>query len=177
MASFDLALPDLLHHEGGLCDVKNDPGGITNMGISLRFLQQEGIDLDGDGKPTADDIRQLTHDQAAEIYRKYFWDRYGYEQIQDQRLAGKIFDMTVNMGPHQSHLNVQRALQSLGKAVQADGAMGPKSFEALGQVDPNVALKAICDTQAGFYIRLVEHKPDMRKFLAGWLKRAGWPVK
>ena len=31
-----------LAHEGGLVDDGDDPGGITNRGISLRFLQGEG---------------------------------------------------------------------------------------------------------------------------------------
>ncbi len=63
MSNFEKAVEKVLEHEGGYVDHKNDPGGATNYGISLRFVKQStGIDLDvdGDGDIDADDIKAMT---------------------------------------------------------------------------------------------------------------------
>lgn len=41
MSDFNLAIPSVLRHEGGLVDDSSDPGGITNFGISKRCLSPE----------------------------------------------------------------------------------------------------------------------------------------
>ena len=51
MTDFDLAINYVLENEGGVVDDPNDPGGLTNFGIS----QKQYPDLD---------IRDLTRDQA-----------------------------------------------------------------------------------------------------------------
>ena len=49
MSHFDTAIKKVLKHEGGYVDHKNDPGGATKYGISLRFIRQSNTDLDLDG--------------------------------------------------------------------------------------------------------------------------------
>ena len=44
MAHFDSCVQYVLRHEGGLSQDKADPGGITNFGISLRFLREVDAD-------------------------------------------------------------------------------------------------------------------------------------
>jgi lysozyme family protein len=175
MSEFAVALPIILAHEGGLVDNPADPGGVTDFGISLRFLQEHGLDLNGDGDVDGDDIRGLTHDQAGDIYRHYFWDANDYSRIADQTLATKVFDVCVNSGPHQAHTLVQRALCAVGQIVTVDGALGAKSFAAIAAADAAKLTQAICDAQADFYRNLAKQKPQLAQFLSGWLKRAAWP--
>ena len=54
---FEEAIKVILKHEGGYSNDKDDPGGATDYGISLRFLQDHDIDLNGDGKVNEMDIK------------------------------------------------------------------------------------------------------------------------
>ena len=57
MAAFEDALDLVLKHEGGYVNHPKDPGGETNYGISKRAYP----DLD---------IRHITEEEVASIYRK-----------------------------------------------------------------------------------------------------------
>lgn len=192
MANFDRAIEKTLAHEGGLVDHPEDPGGVTNYGISLRWARAEMksagddladiLDVDDDGDMDADDIRLLDRDTAKQVYRIGFWDRYRYSQVVSQDVAEKIFDMTVNMGPRQSHKNAQRALRAAGEDVVDDGIIGPATRSALNRASSGCVLAAMRSEQAGFYRMLIArnaslrkegiHVPDFRVFEKGWLRRA-----
>lgn len=174
MANFNFAIKVILRHEGGLVDNPADPGGVTNYGICFRLIKTEGIDIDRDGDVDADDIRNITREQASAIFKERFWDANNYGSIGDDVLATKIFDVCVNTGPKQAHVIVQRALCALGRQVTVDGALGPKSWAAIHACDPKKLTQAICEAQAAFYIALASKRPQLSQFLKGWLKRASW---
>lgn len=174
---WDAAIKFVLNHEGGLSNNPKDPGGITNFGISLRYLKGAGIDIDGDGDSDANDIKAMTKESAAKIYRECWWERYGYGQIDDEKLACKIFDMSVNMGSKQAHKLVQRAINCfIDPPLAVDGIFGRKSFNAIALLIregmEGQLLHEIRDICAQFYVNLAADKPDLRVFLKGWLRRA-----
>jgi len=83
--SFDIAVELVLKHEGGFTPgLLNDPGGATNFGISQRAY------------PSLD-IKNLTREQAIEIYRKDYWAEWMGE-LEDQQLANCVLDCCVNQG-------------------------------------------------------------------------------
>lgn len=174
MSHFDPAVTVVLQHEGGFVDNKNDPGGATNWGISLRWLQKQGInlDLDFDGDTDADDIRLLPRVKAIKLYRRYFWDQWGYEKISDQHVATKVFDLCVNMGSRQAHLLTQRALRAVGWPVTEDGILGPVTLARINASRGSELLPALRSEAAGFYRLLAFTKSELREFLNGWLRRA-----
>jgi hypothetical protein len=73
--TFDLAQAFTEPAEGGLVDHPNDPGGLTNLGVSLRFLKDEGIDIDGDGVISRADIYAMTPGKTKAVFRRAFWDK------------------------------------------------------------------------------------------------------
>jgi lysozyme family protein len=175
---FDSAVVVVLKHEGGYTNDKDDPGGATDYGISLRFLKDHGIDLNGDGEVNEMDIKALDIDKAIAIYKQYWWDKYHYEAINSLYYATKVFDMAVNMGGSQAHKLVQRACNQCGHNLVVDGILGGKSLGAINEIylhnrgeDLEYETR---DEQKWFYEHLAEEKPKFKKYLKGWLRRASW---
>ena len=156
---FQQAVEVVLKHEGGYVNDPTDPGGETNFGISRRSYP----DLD---------IRNLTREQAIEIYRQDFWERWGYDRIRDLAVATKVFDMAVNMGPKRAHTLLQQALGLIGSPVVVDGILGPQTLKATNEADPSRLLEALRLLSARYYWELVRLDGRRKKFLQGWLARA-----
>jgi lysozyme family protein len=165
MARFEDAIEVILAHEGGYCCNPADAGGATNWGISSRFLATHGLNIDP---------KTMTRESAVNLYRMFFWSTI-YDQIQDQTLATKIFDMAVNMGPSRAHQILQSALNFLGETLGVDGQIGRLTMAAIARHAPDYIVRAIKGKQADFYRSLVEKNPSQGVFLKGWLRRASWP--
>lgn len=174
MSQFEQAIPIILLHEGGFVNHPSDPGGATNFGVSLRYLKDAGLDIDGDGDIDSDDIRKLNAESASVIYRKYWWDKYGYERIHDQYVATKVFDMAVNMGAKQAHILLQRACNEVtgNENLTVDGILGAQSLAVINSIEPQRLIWALRNHMANFYRTLARNKPQLAPFLRGWLNRA-----
>ena len=158
-ALFEKAITLVLKHEGGYVNDPNDLGGETKYGISKRSYPHL-------------DIKNLTVEQAIEIYRRDWWDKYRYGDIKDQDVATKVFDLSVNMGPATAHRLLQEALVFLGYPVEIDGIIGPQTIAAANKADPRRLLQVLRWLAAHHYYRIAAQRPQSRAFLIGWLKRA-----
>jgi lysozyme family protein len=175
------AIARTLPLEGGWVNDPADPGGATDRGVSLRFALQEIaahpderalFDVDHDGDVDWHDIAGLTDDAAAAVYYPCVWRRYGYGSLSATLVAWKAFDICVNTGPRRAAMVLQQALASLGHAVAVDGVLGPATFAAANARIDTQLLVAMRIEQAAFYRGLAAAKPEMGRFLAGWLNRA-----
>jgi len=179
MTNFNHAVQVVLKHEGGFVHHKKDPGGATNFGISLRWLNSQGdldglddFDFDGDGDVDADDIKTMSEADARDLYHRYWWTKHNYHLLLDRDISTKIFDMAVNMGARQAHKLAQRAVRACGQLLKDDGLLGPKSFKAINACNDDVLLGALRVECKCFYKSLIKNKPDFAVFEAGWLARA-----
>jgi len=193
-AIIEPALTLIFKHEGGLNNVPGDIGGWTHWGVSLRFLRtlldEDGDgwldgDMDHDGDVDADDIKQMTREDAIRIYDLQWWQRYHYNLINatHQSIANKVMDLCVNMGPRRrdkndgtiwgAHVIVQRAINMVrpGKLVE-DGYLGSKSFAAINESNQHALLIDFRLCALDTYHALVKANPKLRKFLKGWRRRA-----
>ena len=82
---FLFAIKFVLNNEGGYSNNNNDNGGETKYGISKRMYP----DLD---------ISSLKIDEAIRIYYRDFWSTNRYYEIDDEKIAAKIFDFSINIG-------------------------------------------------------------------------------
>jgi lysozyme family protein len=176
MSCFEAAIATVLCHEGVGCDPQ-DPGGPTHYGISLRFLktldalERDGFlagDINHDGDIDAKDIQSLQRLDAIALYRRYWWEPYGYDCLTHQVIATKAFDLTVNMGAPSSHRALQRAVRAAGgSCLVEDGVLGPHTLEAVNALNADILLAAYRSEAASHYRSL--HQPRYEK---GWLNRA-----
>lgn len=92
-SNFDACLKFTLQYEGGFVNHPRDPGGATNLGITRATLARWR------GRPvTVSEVRNLKRDEAAAIYRKWYWDAVGGDTL-PYGVDLMAFDIAVNMGP------------------------------------------------------------------------------
>jgi hypothetical protein len=126
---FDKALDFVLRWEGGYSNDKDDPGGETKFGISKRSYPEVNI-------------KDLTREEAASIYRRDYWDT----MLCDSRssdLALAVFDSAVNCG-------IART------AIWLEGSRSVEDLLA---------------QRKAHYENLARKRPLMAKYLKGWMNR------
>ncbi|MBR2207201.1 MAG: hypothetical protein IJ859_00140 [Synergistaceae bacterium] len=144
---------------------KNDLGGATAYGVTwatLKTAYKVGI-------VAHDDICKLTPDEAKLIYKKNYWDKYGWEQL-EWPVCLCCLDCCINHG--QFAFILQRAAIDCGQSVVIDGKFGPKTFAALKACPPMTLAKAIYIQRKKYYQKIVARNPSQNVFLKGWLRRA-----
>lgn len=148
---FQDAFEHMLVFEGGLVDHPKDPGGITKYGISLRAYP----DLGEEG------IRNLTVDQAREIYLNDYWNAVRADDL-PSGIDFMIFDCAVNQGPGFA----RRALQNASGAL-SDGIIGPKTLTLVNsEKPPRVLLKL-----SKYRMERYQNNKNWDEFGKGWTNR------
>lgn len=186
MAKFEDAIPHIMAHEGTptnfWVDDPVDPGGETVWGWSMLTIKRLGLTPQDLGLPHRDFfpgcLKAVTRATCEGLYRRYFWNAYGYGNVVDQTVATKIMDSAVNMGPKRAAEFAQRACNTLGASpeLKVDGSLGAKSFAAINACDPAEFLKAFGAEMTAYYLRIIERNPPLVKFKKTWLRRAQWGV-
>ena len=173
---FRKATAIVLENEGGWVQHPSDPGGATNQGLTLGFLQSTRdlalCDMDGDGDIDVADVRLLDQpEEAAPIYEKYVWDRWSIEGYGDA-VGLVMYDMFVNHSPRGVATIVQRAVNSLRPGTLAeDGGYGPRTVAAAQAANQTLLLTALLREREAYYRSLVRQDPKLGEFLDGWLNR------
>lgn len=158
---FARCLPALLRHEGGFVNHPRDPGGVTNLGITLGTAKAWRLDLDGDGDVDVDDMRLLKPETAAPIYRSGYW----LPPACDRLPAGvdyMVFDLAVNSGTRRAKRYLQRVA-----GVTEDEIIGPKTLAAVAALNPVRVVERMSDLREDFYRSL----PTFDVFGRGWMRR------
>ena len=154
MKNFEEIIEQVLEHEGGYVNDPKDLGGETKYGITKRFYPDV-------------DIKNLTVEQAKEIYKKDYWDRNRVESL-PQELWHIFFDMCVNMGRRTAVKVLQRAANNKGRNIDVDGGLGPMTIKALKGVE----LDRVRAFRVKYYVDLITARPEQEKFYLGWFRRA-----
>ena len=170
MTRFDNAFNYLINNEGGYSDDPLDHGGATNYGITQDALSEFNC-THNEGLP--DSVKDLNKEQAKVFYQIRYWLPC-FEQINDERIAIKIWDHHVNMdnGPMPSKA-VKLAQLALNTAVHTgepplvvDGIMGPKTIDDINS-SSYAWFMSEYKRQLGYFYRGL----NQPHFLKGWLAR------
>ena len=144
--TFDQAFERLMGHEGGYVNDPRDPGGETKWGISKRSYP--GVD-----------IKSLTRQGAAEIYRRDFWDPLGQAPA---AVKFQVFDFAVNSGISTAVRKLQAAI-----GVADDGHWGPVSAARLASMSETDVLMRY----AAQRLRFVAALSTFATYGRGWVNR------
>lgn len=146
--TFEIAIDRILSAEGGYVDDPNDPGMETKYGISKRSYPQV-------------DIKNLTRDEAKQIYKRDFWDPVANAGIHGD-VVFQVLDFAVNSGGSVAVQYLQRAA-----GVADDGHLGPVSVAAINDTPMPVLLLTYLALRLEFMTKL-KNWPHAGK---GWARR------
>lgn len=152
---FEKAFIELIGVEGGYVNDPTDRGGETKYGISKRSYPKLNI-------------KQLTLDDAKQIYYNDFWLKYDVDWFaKEYRFL--VFDMLVNHGPKGTGLILQRSVNNKCgfKKLKIDGAFGRRSKQAFKTKTPE--LNRVLAYRAKYFVDIVRRNPSQEKYLYGWL--------
>ena len=154
--NFERALAIVLRHEGGFVNNPNDPGGMTNNGITKKVYDAYM------GKVTTEqEMRDMPENHVAEIYKKQYWDRVNADSLASG-LDLSVFDWAVNSG-------CGRAVKALQKCVgvKQDGGLGPITLKSVNEHDAEELIEMMSVERETFYRKL----KTFEHFGKGWLRR------
>lgn len=180
MPSVEDIAREIAAREGGYVNDPDDPGGATNHGVTLATMRRLGIDLDGDGRVGASDVKRLTRARAEQIFVEEYFRKPGLGLL-PQAVQASVFDMYVNAGAEAVRL-LQRLLNDMGYAVAVDGVIGPQTAAAAiaaAERAPDLFADAYGIARRDYYYALAGRRPASRKFArrrdggkGGWILRA-----
>lgn len=155
---FDDCIGYVLENEGGWVMNPADPGGATNMGITLKLFSS----LYPNQTILRSDLEKLTVEGAKQIYFNKFWSPLHLDEVQSDTVATAILDMSVNQGPNTA---VKLAQAACGFTI-CDGIMGPSTVAKLNATDAHVFIYLFMKECVNHYLDL-----NMPVFIKGWLAR------
>jgi lysozyme family protein len=171
---------EIVAREGGYVNDPDDPGGATKYGVTIHTMRRLGLDLDGDGAVTPDDVRRLSKDRAVDIFVTHYFERPRIAEL-PRALQASVFDMYVNAGANAVKI-LQRLLNQMGWKVAVDGAVGPQTIAAAKQAAaeaPEHFADAYGIARRNYYYALGDRRPASRKYArrrdggkGGWITRA-----
>lgn len=136
---FERAFDLLMQNEGGYVNDTNDSGGETKYGISKRAYPHLNI-------------RDISIEQAKEIYRRDYWDKCKCDFLPDY-LSVAVFDYAVNSGIKQAIKDLQKSL-----GVTIDGIIGNQTIGAANSKPQRKILENYIEARLNFLMSLKNWK-------------------
>ena len=160
MSALDECLEFTLREEGGYVDDSRDPGGATNMGITLATYRAWCDDPHAD----AAELRALSLSTVTCIYGSDYWNRLRGGAL-PAGLDLLVFDFAVTCGTIRSARELQVALGL--PALEIDGSIGPETLLKVHLAHGSDLIARLAKRQVMFYQVL----PAFPVFGKGWLAR------
>lgn len=129
-ATFEAVMDEVFSSEGGYVNDPDDTGGETNFGIS------KGANPDVD-------VKGLTRERAAELYRERYWNKINADSL-PENIRATAMDAAVNQGV------------TWTKRALAESGGDPVRFNQL---------------RKDRYDAIVRNNPSQQKFYDGWMNR------
>lgn len=155
-SNFESALQAVLHHEGGFVNHPDDPGGMTNLGVTKK-VWEEWVGHPVDEKT----MRALTPETVGPMYKAKYWDKIKGDDL-PEGVDYVVFDAAVNSGPGRAAKWLQGCV-----GVEPDGGIGPKTLAAVAAADPATLVEDYAKRRLSFLSDL----SAWGTFGKGWSRR------
>ncbi len=165
--NFQAALGYLMSNEGGFIYDPADSGGPTKFGITIETLR-----CSRNFPVTELDVKCLTIEEAAAIYKREYWDRLYLDQVKEFKIACAMFDIAVVRGCSISARYAQEAVCQIAYSIRIDSKIGPATVEALNFVNPRHFVTVMAELTEKGFAEVVLAKPKNQRFAKGWMLRA-----
>lgn len=151
----------VFQNEGLLSDDSFDPGGLTFKGITQAVYDSYRA-KNGDSFQS---VGMMTDEECDDIYFSLYWSPMNLEVLLNDDLILDVFDHGVNTGIRTSIKLLQRLV-----GVGDDGFIGEQTSNAVQGFNGDI-VEEFKKRRKLFYVTLAQQKPQLRKFLKGWINR------
>lgn len=168
MSKVEEIMPFILKWEGGFSNHAADPGGATNMGVTIAVWKTQGYDKDGDRDIDVVDLKKLTVADVTMIMKKNYWNRWLADNIKSQAVANTLVDWVWTSGKW-GIVIPQRLL-----GLKEDGLVGYITLEALNETiekDEKKFLAQLYTVRYNYIEDIIKKNPKLAVFRKGWRNR------
>lgn len=151
-------------HEGrAFTDDKDDPGGATNFGITLRlFSAFMGREM------TVEQLKAMPFTMAVDVLHSEFCFKPKLSELTDARVKLCAIDFAI----HSSAVRAVRSLQyAAGMSSPHDGVLGPQTREAVNAADPAVIHQRMLAFRMRFISEAIKANPKLGTKYRGFWNR------
>jgi len=159
ISNFEQALKNVLSSEGGFVNNKQDPGGMTNLGVT-KAVWEEYVGHQVSEK----DMKNLTKSDVMPLYKRKYWDKVSGDLL-PSGLDYAVFDAAINSGPGRAAKWLQELVN-----VPVDGFIGPKTLAIIETYPIHFLISHYNDTRLQF----LEQLPTWTVFGKGWGNRISY---
>ena len=162
---FNEVIGFVLKHEGDRFVDDRSINEVSRRGITL------GAYIQYYGRGNNNSIRNITEEQATEIYKHLFWKAHSMDSIANigfPKTAMTLMDSGVNIGPYRANKYLQLVL-----GVQLTGSIDERTLSTLRETeltDEQIASRLL-QRRSNFYARLVARDSVYQKYHNGWNNR------
>jgi lysozyme family protein len=177
MANVKAAIDFVLREEdarmtGAVTRLSGDSGGATRYGLASRAHPELVASGYFNEQESSNEAALII---AEQVYETSYATPLQIAEIDDQAVATAVLSFGVNSGLRGDVELIQRACTRTGRAVSADGDMGPGTLAAINSINPALLLGAFSSLVDAYYVETVERHPEDAGFLRGWTNRvAEW---
>lgn len=165
-----LMIAGTLALEGGYVNDPKDPGGETNMGVTIKVARERGY---------TGPMRQLPPEVAVSIHYRGYIVEPGYEPLikLSAPVVEELYDSAINFGPARPSRWFQTSINELcGTKLTIDGKVGGQTIAAFSACQVKLGPTSLCvsmldrlDTkQRTEYDRLVRVNSTLQRYYKGW---------
>ena len=160
--------------EGNYSWLKDDIGGETYAGIARKFNKDwEGWEvLDEYKEDSVVYWNKRIEDLEMHVMEYYYsvWINDGYHKIENETVRDYLFDYR-NAGKI-AYIHTKKVLDEMGFCVSSGSTMDDVTINAINKSNPEIFIERLQRIRKTYYEGVADRKPEMKKYLKGWINRA-----